>query len=57
MTTLRPETKQKVQEHAQAMVELLGLEQGHVELHCDRGRPTRLHITDKSVKFEESPRK
>jgi hypothetical protein len=50
---LTAETKQKVKEHAQAMLELLGLRQGHLEVHVHKGDVKEVTTVDKSLKFEK----
>ena len=50
---LKPETKQKVKEHAQAMVDLLDLKQGHLEVHCHKGQAKDVVVVDKSIKLDK----
>ena len=53
---LNPETKQKVKEHGQALLNLLGLKHGHLELHVHQGDLKEVTTVDKSLKFEETSR-
>jgi hypothetical protein len=53
---LRPDQKTRVHRLAEEMAAAVGLEQGSFEVHFDQGKPTRMHVTDKSIKFEDSPK-
>ena len=46
-------TKSRIRDLCGELVRLLGLRQGHVEIHCHAGAPKQVHVMDKSLKFEE----
>jgi len=46
--------KSELKACCQRIAKLLGVRQGSVEIHCQNGEPKRLHVHDKSIKFEES---
>jgi len=46
--------KTRVRELCGELVRILGLRQGHVEIHCHKGDPKQVHVMDKSLKFEDT---
>lgn len=52
-------TKSRIRDLCGELVRLLGLRQGHVEIHCHAGDPKHVQVVDrsKSMKFEEDKKR
>lgn len=48
------DVRTRLQALCHEILKLVGLRQGHVEIHCYEGRPKKMDVIDKSIKFDET---